>query len=38
MDFASSTKAAEDRTRWKRIVVQSSVVPQRPHTKVMGQT
>ena len=27
MDFASSTRAAEDRTRWKRIVVQSSVVP-----------
>ena len=27
MDFASSTRAAEDRTRWKRIVVKSSVVP-----------
>ena len=35
MDFASSTRAAEDRTRWTRIVVKSSVVPQRPH-KVMG--
>ena len=29
-DFASSTRAAEDRTRWKGIVVKSSVVPQRP--------
>ena len=35
MDFASSTREAEDRTRWKRIVVKSFVVPQRPH-KVMG--
>ena len=35
MDFASSTRAAEDRTRWKGIVVKSSVVPRRPH-KVMG--
>ena len=37
MDFASSTRAAEDRTRWKGIVVKSSVVLQRPH-KVMGWT
>ena len=29
MDFASSTGAAEDRTRWKGIVVKSSVVPAR---------
>ena len=35
MDFASSTRAAEDRTRWKGIVVKSSVVPQQPH-KIMG--
>ena len=35
MDFASSTRAAEDRTRWKGIVIKSSVVPQRPHN-VMG--
>ena len=34
IDFASSARAAEDRTRWKRIVVKSSVVPQRP-CKVM---
>ena len=34
-DFASSTRAAEDRTRWKGIVVKSTVVPQR-HRKVMG--
>ena len=27
MDFASSTRAAEDRTRWKGIVVKSSAVP-----------
>ena len=26
MDCASSTRAAEDRTRWKRIVVKSFVV------------
>ncbi|MEW8548558.1 MAG: hypothetical protein AB2693_34080, partial [Candidatus Thiodiazotropha sp.] len=32
MDFASSTKAAENSTKWKRIVVKSSV--QRPR-KVM---
>ena len=35
MDFASSTRTAEDRTRWKGIVVKSSVVSQRP-CKVMG--
>ena len=28
MDFASSTRAAEDRTRWKGVVAKSSVVPQ----------
>ena len=33
--FASSTGAAEDRTRWKGVVIKSSVVPQRHH-KVMG--
>ena len=27
MDFASTTKAAENRTRWKEIVAKSSVVP-----------
>ncbi|MEW8548147.1 MAG: hypothetical protein AB2693_31985, partial [Candidatus Thiodiazotropha sp.] len=30
MDFASSTRAAENRTSWKGIVMKSSVVPQRP--------
>ena len=35
MDFASSTKATEDKTRWKGVVVKSSVVPKRP-CKVMG--
>ena len=35
MDFASSTKTAENRTRWKGIVANSSVVPRRP-SKVMG--
>ena len=35
MDFASSTKAAEDRTRWKGIVAISSVVSQQP-SKGMG--
>ena len=35
MDFASATRADEDRTRMKGIVVKSSVVPQRPH-KIMG--
>ena len=35
MDFASSTRAAENRTRWKGIVANSSVVPRRP-PKVMG--
>ena len=29
MDFANSTRAAEDRTRMKVIVVKSSMVPQR---------
>ena len=28
MDFASSVGAAENRTRWKGIVANSSVVPQ----------
>ena len=36
MDFASSTRTAENRTRWKGIVANSSVVPRRP-SKVMGQ-
>ena len=35
MDFASSTRAAENRTKWKGIVVNSSVVPRRS-SKVMG--
>ena len=35
IDFSGSTSAAEERTRWKRVVVKSSVVPQR-HRKVMG--
>ena len=35
MDYASSTRASEDRTRWKETFVKSSLVPQRPH-KVMG--
>ena len=35
MDFASSTRAAENRTKWKGIVANSSVVPRRPF-KVMG--
>ena len=30
MDFASSTRAAENRTRWKGIVANSSVVPRQP--------
>ena len=30
MNFARLTRAAEDRTRWKGIVVNSSVVPQQP--------
>ena len=34
MDFASSTRAAENRIRWEEIVVHSSVVLQRP-SKVM---
>ena len=36
MVFASSTRAAENRTRWKGIVANSSVVLRRP-SKVMGQ-
>ena len=35
MDFASSTRAAENRSRWKGIVANLSVVPRRP-SKVMG--
>ena len=35
MDFASSIRAVENRTRWKGIVADSSVVPRRP-SKVMG--
>ena len=35
VDFASSTRAAENRSRWKGIVANSSVVPRRP-SKVMG--
>ena len=35
MDFASSTRAAENMTRWKGIVSNSSVVRRRP-SKVVG--
>ena len=35
MDIPSSTKATENRTRWKEVVATSSVVPQR-HSKVFG--
>ena len=35
VDFASSTRAAENRSGWKGIVANSSVVPRRP-PKVMG--
>ena len=35
MDFASSSRTAENKTRWKGIVANSFVVPQRP-SKVMG--
>ena len=35
MDFASSTRAAENRSSWKGIVANSSVVPRRP-PNVMG--
>ena len=35
MDFVSSTRAAENRTRWKRIIANTSVVPQQP-SNVMG--
>ena len=30
LEFASSIRAAENRTRWKGIVANSSVVPRRP--------
>ena len=30
MDFASSTRTAKNRTRWKGTVANSSVVPRRP--------
>ena len=35
MDFAGSTRAGEDRTRWKGVVAKSAVVPQRS-CKIMG--
>ena len=34
MDFASSTRASENRSRWKGVVANSSVVLRRP-SKVM---
>ena len=35
MDFANSTRAAEKRTRWERIVAKSTMVPERS-CKFMG--
>ena len=35
IDFTSSARVSENRTRWKGIVANSSVVPRRP-SKVMG--
>ena len=35
MDFASSTRAVENRTRWKGVVANLSVVPRRS-SKIMG--
>ena len=37
MDFASSIRTAQNRTRWKGIVAKSSMVPQRP-CKVLDRT
>ena len=37
MDFASTTRADKDMTRWKEIIVKSSVVPKQP-CKVMRFT
>ena len=34
IDFASSTRVAENKTRWKELVANSSVMPRRP-SKVM---
>ena len=36
MDFASSTSAVGNKTRWKGIVVKSPVVPQRPGKTRIG--
>ena len=36
MDFASSTRAAANRSRWKGIVANLSVMPLRP-SKVLGK-
>ena len=35
MDLANSARAAENRTRWKEIIANLSIVPRRPF-KVMG--
>ena len=37
MVFGSTTRAAEDKTRWKEIVVKSTDVSQQP-CRVMGKT
>ena len=36
MDYASSSRAAEDKMRWKGIVAKSSMVPQRP-CEILGR-
>ena len=36
MDFASSTRAVENRTRWKGIVANSSAVPRQPSKVIYG--
>ena len=33
LTFANSQRAAEDRDRWRRIIRESSVVPQQPHSR-----
>ena len=36
MGFVSSVTAAEDRTRWKQIVVKSSVVPSQSRLPIVN--
>ena len=36
LEFAKPQRAVENREKWRKLVVKSSMVPQRPHSPLLG--